>query len=42
MVHDLAAPWQELRSELRSILDSDNQFIKDLMDQSMEYTGKIK
>ncbi len=39
MVRDLAAPWQELRSMLESSLERNSNFIRDLMDSSMDYTG---
>jgi hypothetical protein len=40
MVRDLATPWQELRSLLQNSLERDSKFIEDLMDSSMDYTGK--
>jgi hypothetical protein len=42
MVRDLATPWQELRSMIQGSLERDNQSIKDLMDDSMEFAGKIE
>ncbi len=41
MVQDLAAPWQELRSMLESSLERDIKFIRDLMDSSIDYAGKM-
>ncbi|KAE9378390.1 hypothetical protein N431DRAFT_400024 [Stipitochalara longipes BDJ] len=38
MVRDLATPWLELRSQLLISLERESQSIKDLMDDSMEYT----
>jgi hypothetical protein len=42
MVRDLATPWQELRSMIQSSLERDNQSIQDLMDDSMDFAGKIE
>jgi hypothetical protein len=42
MVRDLATPWQELRSMIQSGLERDNRSIEDLMDDSMDFAGKVE
>ena len=40
MARDLAAPWQDLRSTLRSFLEDIDRLIEDLMDWAVDYLGK--
>jgi hypothetical protein len=40
MVADLATPWKELRSLLKSNFERENEYIENLMDDAMNYAGE--
>jgi hypothetical protein len=42
MVRDLATPWEELRSLLKSTFERESEYIGDLMDDTMNYAGKSR